>query len=330
MSSSTDLVHMGFDVGGTSVRAALVDRAGRIYGPRIDEPRRGTAVDQLRALHTMLVNAATADGMKIDGAGLCLAGSIDVRTGRVVSAPTAPELVGLDCHALGRDLGVGVMMNDANAALWGAAQDGAASGVRHAVGVFIGRGVGGAVIADGEPLLGANGVAAEIGHMVIADDGLPCACGGLGCLEQYASGTALARRYAEMAMARGTTSATGVTGEEAAQAALTGDPTARAAFRELAHRLAGAIATLVNVFNPEIVIIGGGLAAASSLFLDDLAIDMSRHTMPLAARDLRIAVGALGRFAGVIGAAAMVRGTQAPPAAASQTSCLMTGSEVSR
>ncbi len=281
------------------MRAAIVSERGRLVGSPVDEPRQPDAVAQVRTIRAHLASEGRRHGVTLSRLGLSLAGSVDVRTGRIGSAPTAPEIVGLAPRALGPGLEIDAVANDADAALWGEWRHGVAVGTRNAVGVFVGTGLGGAVIVDGKPLRGSSGVAAEMGHMVVAPDGPVCGCGGNGCLEQFASGTALERRFAELTGDRE------ADGKAIARAAHAGLPAARAVFDELGGRLGVAIATLANVFNPEIVVVGGGVSAVSGLFMNTLHAAVDRHTMAMARRDLRISIGSLGRFAGVIGAAAM-------------------------
>ncbi|MFJ4504447.1 ROK family protein [Streptomyces sp. NPDC088864] len=298
MSSGRESLTAGFDVGGTSVRAALVAVDGRLVGSTIDEPRRPDALGQVQDLRERLVADAAADGRPVVRTGLCIAGSVDASTARIVSAPTAPALIGLQPRAPGSGLDIDALANDANAALVGEWRFGAARGVGDAVGIFVGTGVGGAAIIAGRQLLGASGVALEVGHIVVDPDGPSCACGGAGCLEQVASGTALARRFSE---------ATGEPADAraAARAARAGNPAAVSLFSELGHRLGTAVATLANLFNPEVVVIGGGVADVSDLFLGDLRAAARKHMTTVTGRDARIVVGGLGRFAGVTGAAAL-------------------------
>lgn len=298
MSSEREPLIAGFDVGGTSVRAALVAADGRLVGPTIDEPRRPDALGQVRDLRERLVAGAAADGRSVARTGLCVAGSVEAGTGRIASAPTAPALVGLRPGEPGSGLGIDALANDANAALVGEWRFGAARGVGDAVGIFVGTGVGGAAITAGRQLLGASGVALEAGHIVVDPDGPSCGCGGAGCLEQVASGTALARRFA------GTTGGP-ADARAAARAARAGDPDAVRLFADLGRRLGVAVATMANLFNPEVVVVGGGVADVSDLFLEDLRAAAHRHMTTVTGRDARIVVGGLGRFAGVAGAAVL-------------------------
>lgn len=298
MRSEPDLVYAGVDIGGTGLRAGLVAPQGERLGRLFDEPRDHDLLSQLGRIARVLRAEAVAAGLSIEAVGIAIPGSVDPLTKLVASAPTAPTMLGLDPTRIGfDDIPVRTIVNDANSALVGECLRGAAVGARHAVGVFIGTGVGGAAIVGNELLCGKSGHAGEIGHMVVEPDGHPCLCGGRGCLEQYASGTAVARWYSDRS-GRPTDSAATVASEAAA-----GSSIARAAFIEMGRRLGAAVATLANLFNPEVVVIGGGVAAVPDLFLDELRCTARRHTMPLISRNLRIELGTLGRHAGVIGAA---------------------------
>jgi glucokinase len=289
---------IGFDVGGTSVRAALVAPQRGTVGPVIDDVREGDVLEQLAATYTRLTDAAALRPVQVLAAGVAIPGSLDRRTGLIASAPTSLELVGLDPGTIRLGtVGTVRFVNDANAALHAEQEHGAARGARDVVGIFVGTGVGGGAVVGGRLLIGSVGVAGEIGHMVIAPDGPCCPCGGQGCLEQLASGTAIARRYRQRT-GRDVDGA-----RDVALAARAGDSCAIEAFHRAARYLGVAVATLANLMNPEVVVVGGGVAAAWDLFGEDLTRTAMHHTMPLAARGLRIVPAALGRLSGVIGAA---------------------------
>ncbi|MFB7667291.1 ROK family protein [Kitasatospora sp. NPDC056138] len=304
MASADPLVcYAGVDIGGTSLRAALVGDDGQVLGRLYDRPREPEIRSQLEEVRERLTSEADRVGVVPVAAGMAVAGSVDKDTGRITSAPTAAEILGTVPSDL--DLGIRVLTvaNDANAALVGEWRHGAASGTRDNLGFFIGTGLGGGAVVNGSLLTGSTGLAGEFGHIAIGAEGRACPCGGQDCLEQYVSGTALARGYRERIRAPAEISAV-----EVATAADRGDRAATDAFDELGTRLGVAVAGLVNVFNPEVVVIGGGLSAVHGLFMPAAVRGMERHMMPMAARRVRVELALLGRAAGVVGASVLAQG----------------------
>jgi len=185
--------------------------------------------------------------------------------------------------------------NDANAALLGEAWLGAARGLQHVVMLPLGTGVGGAAMIDGVMLHGASGFAGEIGHTVVEPDGLPCVCGGYGCLEQYVSGTAIAR----LAQPHYGTA----TSETVAQAARRGEAEALAIFQRVGWYLGIACANMAQLLNPQCIVIGGGVGEACDLFCEPLRRVMGERTMFEIYQQVRVVPAACGPFAGSLGAA---------------------------
>ncbi|MFK0050408.1 ROK family protein [Streptomyces sp. NPDC090741] len=289
---------LGVDIGGTGLRAGLVRADGSSPVPLVDVPRGPDLRGQLAEIAGGLLGPAAAAGMRVTGAGIAVPGHLDPRTGLVSSAPGAEDLLGLDPRDI--DLGpvqVTHVVNDANAALIGEWLHGAARGARSALGVFVGTGVGGGLVAGGALFTGSSGTAGEIGHLPLLPDGPRCPCGGRGCLQQLASGTAVARWYGER-------TGQAVAGAAAvAAAARAGDRLAQEAFARAGEWLGVGIATALNLLNTEIVVVGGGVAAAWDLLGPRLTRTANRLTMPATAAACRIVPTALGRRAGVVGAA---------------------------
>jgi glucokinase len=297
MPASEPTVRIGIDIGGTNLRAALVRPDGGLAGRFVDTPRQADIRAQLDLVTGDLLAEAEAAALRTTGLGIAIPGSVDPATGTVASAPNAPDLIGWGPGPLG---GIGAadvrLFNDANAALLAEWRVGAASGAEHVVGLFVGTGIGGAVIIGGRLLIGAHGVGAELGHLPLdAASGPGCGCGGSGCLEQLSSGTAIARRYAEL-RGSGAYDAAAV-----AAAAMAGDGAARQAFAEAGRWLGTAVAGLANIFDPEVVVIGGGVSAVWDLFEPAMTTAVRRHAMPAVAGTLRVVRGTLGRHAGVVG-----------------------------
>jgi glucokinase len=205
-----------------------------------------------------------------------------------------------------------VVDNDANAAAWGEYRFGASRGYRHALMVTVGTGIGGGIVADGALYRGAHGFAAEIGHVIVEPGGPECGCGNRGCWEQVASGRAL-DRLARLAVESRPDSAIAriagedeITGRHVADAALEGDPTAANIFEQVGRRLGEGIAGLVNILDPEAVVVGGGVAEVGDLLLAPARnAFLASVEAPDHRPDVPIFPAALGNDAGAVGAAAL-------------------------
>lgn len=208
--------------------------------------------------------------------------------------------------------------NDANCATLGEWWLGAARGARYVVGLTIGTGIGGGLVLDGRLFHGASDVAGEVGHTTIAADGRRCGCGNLGCLEAYASGPAIAQRARE-ALEGSEPSAhwqieggdpANITAETVYRAAQSGDPLARLIVRETAEYLGTGVANLLNVFNPDLVVIAGGVTQAGEALFEPLRAAVRRRAFRPAVEACRIVPGALTGVAGMVGAVAMFQRSQ--------------------
>ncbi len=212
--------------------------------------------------------------------------------------------------------------NDADAAALAEHRFGAGRGARHMIFVTVSSGVGGGLIVDGRLHRGASGAAGEVGHMVLNEKGPSCTCGNRGCLEAYASGLAIAARGREAIesgrsamLARLAQEDPPLSAETVFRAAAAGDEVSQQMIGEASHYLGLGLVNLVHIFNPEVIVIGGGLSREGEAFLgparrvvDQLCFEQSR-------RDLRIVVGGLGDRAGALGAvAAMIEGGKPAPA----------------
>ena len=309
-------VHIGVDIGGTKVLAGVVDKQGRVTrtGHRATPGRRVV----VRHVEDALVEAVldAADGQPLAGVGVAAAGFVDGAGQRVMFAPHLPWQ-GEPLRANLEDrLGCRVALdNDANCAALAEWTYGAARGSASALMITMGTGIGGAVLLDGRVLRGANGMAGEFGHMQVVPDGQPCECGRRGCWEQYSSGNALVRnartRMGEQPsvleeMCGGIPDR--VTGPMVTEASEEGDLVARAAFASVGDWLGVGTANLVAALDPEIVVIGGGVAAAGERLLDPARAALRRTLVGAEHRVVPALVAAqLGPEAGLIGAAEQVR-----------------------
>lgn len=302
-------VVVGIDLGGTKIAGIRMDEGGEILAR--DETSTPKEAEEILEELLRLVGALKDEATVAVGIGA--AGMVDFEAGAVRFSPNLPlrdvpirdmvqERSGLPC----------VVDNDANAAGWGEYRFGAARGNDHVLLVTVGTGIGGALVIGGRLERGAHGFAAEIGHFIVEPNGPECGCGNRGCWEQVASGKALdrlARQEAERDPSGAIARAAGegaAEGRHASQAAGDGDAAARGIFDEVGRRLGEGIAGLVNVLDPEIVVVGGGVAEEGELLLAP-ARRAFRETVEAPDRrpDVPIVVAALGKEAGAIGAAAL-------------------------
>ncbi|HSL01189.1 MAG TPA: ROK family protein [Rubrobacteraceae bacterium] len=305
---------IGVDVGGTKIAAAVVSLEGKIF----NEVRYPTqAVPPNRLIETIArAIMEVKDGFEVGGVCLAVPGLILAAENKVIFSPNLHEIenIRLD-EEIGRRTGLSVTVeNDANAAAWGEFRYGAGKDVDHQVFITLGTGVGGGVITHGVLLGGAQGAGGELGHVTIDPTGPRCGCGNHGCLEALASGTAIRRRAREVANDR-PGSALGrlavereVLGEDVTRLAQEGDEAAISVLEETGRWLGIGLAGFVNVFNPEVVAIGGGVSRAGEFILEPARKEVQlRARSP--SRDLvEIKEATLGPESGVLGAAALARG----------------------
>lgn len=243
--------------------------------------------------------------------GVAVPGPLETASGVVHQAPNFPQWKKFPLRKhLEEIFRLPIFLeNDGNCAAVGERWLGAASGCRHIVVLTLGTGVGGGLIVDGELVRGAEGFAGEVGHVVVASDGAPCNCGGRGCLEAYSSATGLKRMLGERLKAQELAEVLDRDGQldvkAAAAKARQGDRRYRLAFTDAGRFLGAALASFVNLFNPQMVVIGGGMAGAWGLIVPVARVEMLSRAFSRPARRVRIVKSALGGRAGVIGAAAI-------------------------
>jgi glucokinase len=301
---------IGVDIGGTKVLAAVVDASGRVLDTEATAtpgqglgPEGATSAEVEDALVDVLGRLLAVYGRC--PVGVAAAGFVDRDAQRVRFAPHLPwrdEPLSkrLGERLTGRILGDVLVDNDATAALWAEGRFGAVHQVRDAVMITLGTGIGGGLLVHGSLHRGANGMAGEFGHMQMVPDGRPCQCGRKGCWEQYCSGRALARAAAE--------AGSDLSGPALTTAAHEGDPVARAAYEQVAYWLGIGVANLVAAFDPDVVVVGGGVSAAGDLLLEPAREAMATSLVGAGYRDLPLLTGAeLGPLAGVIGVADLAR-----------------------
>ena len=285
---------IGVDVGGTKTLAAVVDRHGEIEQDVVHSTDISSQDALLAGLDAIVQELR--DGREIAALGFGIPSRVDQRSGRAVASVNIP-LAGVDFRDRMRERhGVPVGIdNDANAATIGEWHAGAARGARYVVMLTLGTGVGGGLILDGRPYRGASGVGAELGHIVIGLDGPPCGCGGHGHLESYAAGPVADRAARELY-------GNGSDGHELVERGRKGEPEAVEALAEIGRRLGTGIASFVNVFEPELVVVGGGFGTAGELLLGPAREVLAREGLEPARDTVRVVPAQLGFHAGVIGA----------------------------
>jgi glucokinase len=301
------------DLGGTHLRVATVDRNGEIYCRQVQPtPQAEKPNEIVRALVTAVYKCkdkTEAEGGVISAVSIAVPGTVNVTDGVVVKAPNVPCLDGFRLGAaLESELEwPAILENDANAAALGEMWRGAGQGYRTLICVTLGTGVGGGIILDGKLWRGVDGSAAEIGHLGVDPfGGVPCTCGSRGCLEVYASATAIVRMTREArprypnSMLHNTED---LTSAKVYEAGIAGDELAIEVFRRMGVYLGIGLASLINILNPEIVIIGGGLSNGWALFEKHMKQQVIERAFPIPARRVKIVRAQCGDDAGLLGAA---------------------------
>lgn len=297
------------DLGGTNLRAAIVDAAGRITRRvKHSTPQRATDPRQIVEAIVRAIRECAQSQNNVERAAILVPGTVDPGGELVIQVPNLPCLDGLDLKTtLQTELGWQVVLeNDANAAAVGEMWLGAARGRKSVVCMTLGTGVGGGIILDGKLWHGADGSAGEIGHTTVdASSKLKCKCGNTGCLELFASATAITRMTKEQ-LPRYPNSVLqdqGLSAKEVYEAGLKGDKLAIDVFRIVGAYLGIAAANLVNLLNPEVIVIGGGVANAWQLFQAPLHEEVTRRSLANPAKQVKIAAAERGDDAGLLGAA---------------------------
>ena len=286
---------IGVDVGGTKILAAVVAGDGRLEA-RVERATDVSSEEALLSELDSMVEELRTETSDVAALGFGIPSRIDQRRGRAVASVNIP-LDGVDFRDRMRDRhGVPVGIdNDASAAAIGEWHAGVARGADNVVMLTLGTGVGGGVILDGKPFRGATGSGGELGHIVLEFDGPPCGCGGRGHLESFATGAAADRAARELyGPAAGA--------PELVRRGEAGEAEAVAALAKIGRYLGAGIATFVNVFEPELVVVGGGFGVAGELLLGPAREVVARDGLEPGRDTVRIVQAALGGDAGAIGA----------------------------
>lgn len=312
-----DTIYLGIDIGGTAVKFGLVDEDGNMvskvseYPVRFDNyetPIIETVVKSAR----LFMEANSKSFTEIAGIGVSATGGINSKLGIVEgSAGHIKNWEGTNIKArLESEFGVNTeVLNDANAAVLGEMWKGASRGKENVVVMTIGTGVGGGIIVDSKILLGTKGFAGEIGHIPVNVDGEDCSCGNKGCIEHYGSTSALVRNVKEAVISgeiKGI-EAGKVDGRLIFKEVAAGNDTVKKYVDEWISYISATLVGLVHIFNPEMIILGGGVSRQKELFVDKVRERVLHGVMPNFAIGLTVEAAKLGNDAGIIGAVRFIK-----------------------
>jgi glucokinase len=305
---------VGVDLGGTKIDAVLADDCGNIRKRELKETRAAEGPNAVIKRIVDAVKTVSADS-KIVAVGIGAAGIIDVETGLITVSPNLPGWRNIKLKdILERELDVKTFVdNDATVAALAEHKFGIAVGCDHFVCVTLGTGIGGGIVTNGQIYRGISGSAGEIGHMTIDINGPRCGCGNTGCWEALASGTALERearvkiaedikttipKYAKESDGR-------ITAKGVYLAAQDGDKLANELIKQLGFYLGVGLANLVNIFNPQLIVISGGVSRMGDMLLEPARKTLRERAFELSAKAARVEVSPLGYDAGPLGAVAL-------------------------
>lgn len=299
------------DLGGTNLRMAVMNGYGEVvFRNKIRTPTNGKREGIIDAILASVERclAETSDGASVAAFGAAVPAIVNSRDGVILRSPNLPELNGFQFASYFSDrLEMPVVLeNDANSAALGENWKGASRGIMSSICVTLGTGVGGGIIIDGKLLRGIDGTAGEIGHIAVQPDGHPCGCGSRGCVEQYSSAIAIRRIVGELLERYPGSALSGVedvTPLKVYEAGSAGDDLALEVFRVFGTYLGIALGGLVNVLNPEAIVLGGGVSAGWDLFIEHLREEMFRRAFRHPAERVRLMRSELGDDAGIVGAA---------------------------
>jgi glucokinase len=306
---------VGVDVGGSKINSILADSKGNIKARDLRDTRAKRGPDAVIGRIIESIRQA-ADGNDIAGIGVGAAGACDTVNGVITSSPNLPQWQDIPLRdIIQREFDCPVhLQNDATLAALGEHHFGGGRGVDHLIYVSVGTGIGGGIIIGGELYCGASGSAGEFGHMTIDVNGPSCPCGNTGCWETFASGTALAReavkrirdgqktnilKFADGKMEK-------VSARRVHLAAQKGDRLANELIAQTGYYLGAGLVNLVDIFNPQLILIGGGLARMGKLLIGPAGSVVRERAFELPAKAVRIEIAHLGVDAEALGAVALV------------------------
>jgi glucokinase len=307
---------LALDIGGTMIRLALISSEGRILAGEhhLTTAEEGPTLVIERILSAMkeILKSHRVDLSQLHSISIATAGVIDTDNGVITSSPNLPGWVNIPLRdTVEAEYGISTfLLNDANAAALGEHEFGAGKGSANLFYITVSTGIGGGIIVDNNLYSGTSGGAGEIGHMTIDVNGPVCKCGSNGCLEILASGTAVAREAItrikngeKSSLATNSSGIENITAKDVGQAAREGDSLALAVISRAAYYLGVGLANVVNVLNPDVIIVGGGLSKLGDLLLEPAIKTVQERAFQLPAQAVRIVPSQLGDDAGVVGAA---------------------------
>jgi glucokinase len=304
-------VVVGVDLGGTNLRTALLSPDGNVLDKHKEATHASAGWKQVvaRLVGNIQRQQKIADqkGLTVVGAGVGAPGVIRMDQGIVVKSPNFPDWNNLPLkEELERALHIPVFIeNDANAAALGEQWLGAGRGINSMILLTLGTGVGGGIVLNNLIWQGADGMAGEIGHMTLIPEGRRCGCGNTGCLEMYASARGIVLSYRDALGMKESGKAPELTAEQVYQAARDGEPVALRVMKDMGRMLGIGIANLINIFNPQMIVIGGGVKDAWQLFIGATHEEIMRRAFQVPAERTEIVPSQLGDDAGMVGAAAV-------------------------
>jgi glucokinase len=306
MPENTTPVHpveysIGLDLGGTNLRAAAVDRTGRMLNKvsgktQYSEGREAIVSDMVEAIESMRSQFGKEN---LSGIGIGVPGFISLKEGIIKNCANIPSLENFPIREeIGSRLGHKIILeNDANAAALGEKWIGAGRDVDDLIMLTLGTGIGGGIISNGKVLRGVNGMAGELGHITVVPNGYPCGCGNRGCVEKHASATAI------IAMAKLLNLGDNLTSKQVYDLALAGNQKAQMIFQSVGECIGIVLAMLINAFNFPLYLIAGGVTAGWDLFAPALLDETRRRSFTFRTTPTRVECALLGNEAGLYGAA---------------------------
>ncbi len=315
---------IGLDLGGTNIKFGIVSEWGKILQKGIFPARanlgRGAILNNMNKAVRESLTFAREKKIKIKGIGVGSPGTVNLNSGKIEgSCPNLPQMVNVNLKRwLSRSFKLPIHAdNDANLMALAESKFGAAKGYKDALCLTLGTGIGGGIILDGKIFHGSNFAGAEFGHMTICHNGRKCNCGGIGCLEMYASAPAMVRDAKTLLHTNPTSivhklvhrDLSKLTTEVLFEAERKGDVLASDVINQACEYLGAGIASAVNLLNPQVVVIGGGVSEGGQSFIRRIEKEVKKRAFPSATKNLKVIRAKLGNDAGFIGAAMLASGT---------------------